>query len=235
MKTILVLGNLPLATKVMKHVLRHPKAKLVGVVVPEEEKEYPSNDGEVCAYAFAKRKRIPIYKVEDLREKEGFDLAISARNNEILPFWFLGKFNLGVVNCHGGYLPDYKGVGGHVFPIVNGEEYSGGTIHWMTERVDEGDLIDRLPVDIRPSDTGYSLFIKINDAIYFLIVKCFEEILTGTAPRIPQHRLKPSTQTGVSYFYFKKDFKELTKKRYLSERERRALYWPGAPIRGGEG
>jgi len=235
MKTILVLGNLPLATKVMKHVLRHPKAKLVGVVVPEEEKDYPSNDGEVCAYAFAKRKRIPIYKVEDIREKKGFDLAISARNNAILPSWFLGKFNLGVVNCHGGYLPDYKGVGGHVFPIVNGEKHSGGTVHWMTERVDEGDLIDRRAVDIQPNDTGFSLFIKINDAIYSLIVKYFDEIVTGIAPRIPQHRLEPSTRSGMSYFYFKKDLKELINNPYLSDRERRALYWPGKTIRRGEG
>lgn len=235
MKNVLVLGNLPLATKVMKHVLSHPRAKLVGVVAPEEEKDFPSSDGEVCAYAFAKRKKIPIYKVDDIREKKGFDLAISARNNAILPSWFLTKFELGVVNCHGGYLPDYKGVGGHVFPIVNGEEYSGGTIHWMTEGVDEGDVIDRRAIAIQPNETGLSLFIKINDALCFLIEEYFEQIIIGIAPRIPQRRLKPSTQSGSSYFYYKRDLKELLRKKHLSEREQRALYWPGKPIGEGEG
>ena len=227
MKNILVLGNLPLATKVMKHILNHPEANLAGVVVPEEDKAYPSSDGEICAHAFAKKERIPRFKLKDISEEHEFDLAISARNNEILPAWFLNTFPLGVVNCHGGYLPNYKGVGGHIFPIVNGEEYSGGTIHWMSEGVDNGDIIERRIVPIRPNETGYSLFVKINDVLFRLIAENLNDIIRGVAKCVPQSKLELSSGKGRSFFYYKKDLASLLNKNKFNEREKRALYWPG--------
>jgi len=227
-KRVLVLGNLPLATKIIKLVSNHPAATLVGVIAPEEEKEYPTNDGEICASKYASRTGITRFtNVDEIGQQQGLDLAISARNNAILRPWFLEKFNFGVINCHGGYIPDYKGVGGHIFPIINGERYSGGTIHWMTKEVDAGDVIDRRKVPISSNETGASLFIKINNVLYSLLEENFEDLLNERAPRIPQNLIEPSTKSGKTHFYYKKDVDALFNSNVLTENMQRAIYWPG--------
>lgn len=224
-KKVVVLGNLPLATKIIKLIEKSQSAELVGVIHTGEERKYPSSDGEVCAATYCRVNDIAQLRTSDLNHMEGLSLAISARNNEILKQEFFDLFDIGVVNCHGGYLPDYKGVGGHIFPLLNGEEFTGGTVHWMSQKIDEGDIISRQRVNITSSDTGVSLFKKINDCIAAQIKSVLPDLLNNTIKSFPQKELAVSTRKGRSYFYFQKDISDLYSLPHKSELVEKALVW----------
>ena len=44
-------------------------------------------------------------------------------------------------NLHFSLLPSYKGMHTSAFPILNGEKYSGVTIHKIDNGIDTGDII----------------------------------------------------------------------------------------------
>jgi methionyl-tRNA formyltransferase len=223
-KRIIVLGNLPLATKIIEFLETVVSVDIVGVVHPGKNVKYPSSDGGVSASEYCEFHKIQCLSIDDVKMLDDLDLAISARNNTILKKDFINKFKLGILNCHGGYLPEYKGVGGHIFPIINCESYTGATIHWMNELVDDGSIIDRKKIEIMANDTGLSLFNKINDELYNLIVKHFKKVLSGRVIGKPQSEF--DLKNKKSYFYYKKDISKMIDSKLRDENMRRALTWP---------
>ncbi len=227
-KTI-VLGNLPLATKIIKLVNSSERFELIGTIHPSCEKTYDSPFDEKCAYRYCKKEGIEQIAISDVKSINDIDIGISARHNKILDKWFLDRFRLGVVNCHGGYLPEYKGVGGHVFPIINAESYTGASIHWMDERVDHGPIIDRQKIKIEEHDTGISLYSKINKLLFFLIKQNIKHITSQRVHAKPQDEftLPNSKYPKIKY---KKNLNTLLSKENKTDREKRALFWPSRQI-----
>jgi methionyl-tRNA formyltransferase len=203
--------------------------ELVGAIHPAKAKNYDTPFNESCAYKFCKENGINQISVSDVRNVDDVDLGISARNDAILANWFLGKFDMGVINCHGGYLPEHKGVGGHIFPIINNEGYTGAAIHWMDEKVDHGDIIDRQKIGIDCHDTGVSLYFKINVAILKLLKKNINSIVQNKVTSKPQdvYEMPSSKYPKV---YYKEEIKKLIKKEPKSNKEKRALFWPSKMI-----
>jgi len=62
-----------------------------------------------------------------------------------LPFKIPGKklkiFKPGVINVHSSLLPDYRGIHPLNWSIINGERFTGVTIHWMDDNFDTGPII----------------------------------------------------------------------------------------------
>lgn len=222
-RRIVVLGNLPLATRVLKLLQNREDVYLVGAVHPGIEKEYPLFTGDPCVATYCKLNNVRSLSLADVVAMKNLDLAISARNDQILSLRLLNEFSLGVVNCHGGFLPDYRGVGGHIFPIVNGESHTGATIHWMTEAVDRGPIIGRKRIPIDEKDDAVTLFDKINAELYLLVEQHLDAILDGTAPSIPQEVLGPNNYPRRSRYYYKADIKALEGRQSKNRLVQRAL------------
>lgn len=228
-KKAIVLGNLPLATKIIKIMRNNEKVKLLGSIHPSDNRDYDSPFDEECAYSYCKKEGIRKLEYNDVESIEDIGIGISARHNKILDKWFLDKFSLGVVNCHGGYLPEYKGVGGHIFPIINDEAYTGASIHWMDERVDHGALIGRRKIKIKDHDTGISLYFRINKILADLIRDNIKEIISGDADGKPQSTFDVPNDSYPKVKY-KKDAYTLLNKNRKSQKEKRALFWPSKQV-----
>ena len=56
---------------------------------------------------------------------------------------------IGAINFHPALLPKYRGAHPHFWQILNGESEGGLTAHFMTERIDDGDIIAQVsfPID----------------------------------------------------------------------------------------
>ncbi|WP_435116911.1 formyltransferase family protein [Candidatus Pelagibacter bacterium nBUS_49] len=223
---IVILGNLPLATKIIKLVQSKKNLELVGVVHPNKIQTYPDSNNEICATKYCKEKKIRKLTINEIYNLKDLKLAISARNDIILKKKFIDLFEIGIVNCHGGYLPEYKGVGGHIFPIINKEKYSGASIHWITENIDNGNIIARKKIPIKKFDDGCTLFKKINDELFKLIETYLQKLLTKKIVGKPQNLIKPNNRLKKNYFYFKKDVKRLIYFNIKSKIHTKALYWP---------
>lgn len=82
------------------------------------------------------------------------DYAIVAGCGIIFKKELLSSFRIGVVNYHNSLLPKYKGLGGESLPFYFNEPNFGYTFHFMTENIDDGNIIHQKEIKI---DTTKSL------------------------------------------------------------------------------
>jgi methionyl-tRNA formyltransferase len=91
----------------------------------------------------------------------------------------------GALNMHGSLLPRYRGRVPVNWAIINGETESGATLHYMVEKPDAGDIVDKEKVPILFTDTSLDLFNRVTEAAVTVIGRSWSLLLTGTAPRMP--------------------------------------------------
>jgi methionyl-tRNA formyltransferase len=92
----------------------------------------------------------------------------------------------GALNMHGSLLPRYRGRVPVNWAVIRGERETGATLHYMTAKPDQGDVVGRQRVPILPDDTAFEVFQKVTWAAEVLLEQTLPALLDGTAPREPQ-------------------------------------------------
>jgi methionyl-tRNA formyltransferase len=115
-----------------------------------------------------------------------FDQIAKRRFLEIPP--------LGVINCHAGALPRYRGRNVINWAIANGEESLGITVHYVDEGIDTGDIILQQMVGLSTKDTYAEALELAYEACPQLLVKSLREIQSGKVNSFPQSKL------GVGFY-----------------------------------
>jgi len=92
----------------------------------------------------------------------------------------------GALNMHGSLLPKYRGRAPVNWAIIHGETESGATLHYMTEKPDNGDIVGQTAVPILPDDTAREVFDKVVVAAEITLVAALPALVRGDAPRRPQ-------------------------------------------------
>jgi methionyl-tRNA formyltransferase len=64
-------------------------------------------------------------------------------------------------NIHFSILPKYRGCHTNYYQIMNGEKYSGVTLHKIDSGIDSGDIISQLKFKININDTAYDNYKKL--------------------------------------------------------------------------
>lgn len=124
-----------------------------------------------------------------------FDYLFSVVNPLILSEAILALPRKGAINFHDGPLPRYAGVHATSWAIINQEPTHAVTWHWMTRRVDEGDILQQPRIDIDADDTALTL----NAKCYELAVRSFAELvpqLIGGAVSSLKQNLRARTYYG---------------------------------------
>ena len=96
-----------------------------------------------------------------LLKKEKISFICLAGFMKILSKNFIKKFNGKIVNIHPSLLPRYKGLNTHQKAITNKDDFSGCTVHYVTEKIDTGKIIMKKRVKLTAKDTPVSLAKKI--------------------------------------------------------------------------
>ena len=152
----------------------------------------------------ARQHRLPVYTPSspntpgfiDLIRNLAPDLILSFYYRKILARELLAIPRLGAINLHGSLLPKYRGRSPVNWVLVNGENETGVTLHYMVEKADAGDIIAQRRVLIDREDTALSLFRKMTVAAAKLLKETYPLIKAGTAPRTPQDSQSASTFGG---------------------------------------
>jgi len=101
----------------------------------------------------------------------------------LIPPNIIEKYRNKIINIHPALLPKYGGKGMyghhvHEAVIANKETESGITIHYVTEKYDEGDIIFQAKCNITAEDTAETLAEKVHELEYQYFPKIIEtEIL----------------------------------------------------------
>lgn len=92
----------------------------------------------------------------------------------------------GALNMHGSLLPKYRGRAPVNWAVLHGERETGATLHYMTDKPDNGDIVAQRAVPILPDDTAREVFDKVTVAAELALDGVMPALLTGAAPRAPQ-------------------------------------------------
>jgi methionyl-tRNA formyltransferase len=92
----------------------------------------------------------------------------------------------GALNMHGSLLPKYRGRAPVNWAVLHGERETGATLHYMTEKPDNGDIVAQTAVPILPDDTAREVFDKVTVAAEMTLDRALPALLAGSAPRIKQ-------------------------------------------------
>ncbi|MCD6386622.1 methionyl-tRNA formyltransferase [Candidatus Sumerlaeota bacterium] len=164
---IVFMGTPESALYVLQLLIESSKHHIVAVVTQPDR---PAGRGRHLApppvKVFAHQHGIPVYQPERLKNNAEFiqtlrgfeaDVFVVVAYGKILPPEILAIPRLGCVNVHFSLLPKYRGAAPVQWAIINGERVTGVTIMKMNERMDEGDILAQVPVDILEDDDTVSL------------------------------------------------------------------------------
>ena len=79
----------------------------------------------------------------------------------VLTPWFTEKWEGRMINIHPSLLPKYPGLHTHKRAIEAGDAEAGCSVHWVTEGVDEGAVIDQERVPVEKDDTPDTLATRV--------------------------------------------------------------------------
>lgn len=120
------------------------------------------------------------------------DFIFSFYYRDLLPEAILALAGKGAFNLHGSLLPRYRGRAPLNWVLVNGEDYTGLTLHHMVARADAGDIVGQCRIAIDDADTAPTLQQKMVLGAAGLLAELLPRIKAGTAPRAPQDETQAS-------------------------------------------
>lgn len=99
---------------------------------------------------------------------------------------FLALPRVGVIGYHPSPLPENRGRAVIPWTILQRRTETGGTLFWMDEGVDTGDVLAQERFAVAPDETAGSLYAKHMDALSSMLAASLPLLAEGTAPRRPQ-------------------------------------------------
>ena len=150
-----------------------------------------SDKSDAYALVRAQKHGIPNFHInpKDFRNKEDYELAISGKLREfdvrlvllagymrVVTKVLINAFDGNIMNIHPALLPSFIGLHAQRQAIEYGVRFSGCTVHFVTEDVDGGPIINQVVVPVYSEDTETSLSERILEKehiIYPLAVQLF--------------------------------------------------------------
>ena len=90
---------------------------------------------------------------------------------------FVNRWRDRILNIHPSLLPAYKGLDTHARALAAGETFAGCSVHLVTEELDGGEVLGRMPVSILPGDTAETLAERVLVAEHSLYPRILTEFV----------------------------------------------------------
>lgn len=166
------------------------------------------------AYEYAKFYRLPLTVTEDLNRPEhicslrelGIDVLVTCVCKNILRSELLQMAGLHCVNVHPSLLPKYRGPRPIFWMLYHGETEAGVTIHEMTAKIDEGQVLFQKSV---PLDDSLSEA-QLEANLFKLAADSIEDVLLNdskSSPRLPAKSSYFSYPTAANRIELKRRLK----------------------------
>ncbi|MCX2719871.1 formyltransferase family protein [Lentiprolixibacter aurantiacus] len=119
------------------------------------------------------------------------DYIIGIHFPVIIPKEVLNIPKVGVLNLHPAYLPYNRGWHTPSWAILEKSIY-GATLHFMCDKLDEGDIIHQKKIKIHITDTANTLYQRVLDLEKIVFEEAYDSLLTLNPPRKTQNNLGTS-------------------------------------------
>lgn len=121
------------------------------------------------------------------------DFVVVSAYGKIIPQWLLEHPNKLPINIHFSLLPKYRGASPIQSVLISGEFETGISFMKMNERMDEGDIIKTLPMEIHTKDNKDELEDRLSDLAANNINAILKDVLADN------FRLKTQDEVLATY------------------------------------
>ena len=104
------------------------------------------------------------------------DLVVLAGWMRLVSPKFISSFDK-IINVHPSLLPKYKGLNAVEQAFKSGDKLTGCTVHYVTEELDSGEIIEQSIVNICSGDTIKTLTQRVQRAEYRLLPMVINNII----------------------------------------------------------
>ncbi|MCA0148685.1 methionyl-tRNA formyltransferase [Rossellomorea vietnamensis] len=153
----------------------------------------------------AEKHGIPVYQPEKIKNEDELnqvldlkpDLIVTAAFGQILPNALLEAPKHGCINVHASLLPELRGGAPIHYSILQGKEKTGITIMYMVEKLDAGDIISQVEVEIEERDHVGTLHDKLSAAGAKLLINTIPPLLKGEISPVKQDDSKATFARNI--------------------------------------
>lgn len=135
--------------------------------------------------------------------KSKVDILVNAGTPRILKEDLICCAKLGVINCHPGLMPKYRGCTNTEWAIYN-DDPVGNTVHFMTSSIDEGPIIAQEQVVLSKKDNYSDIRVKIFIHGFDLLARSIKIIMDNSVKTSQNY-----TKNGTYYKVIDKDKMEI--------------------------
>ncbi len=148
----------------------------------------------------AASKGIPVFAPEDINHPIWAKRIRAMKPDILFSFYYRNMVRkpildippAGALNLHGSLLPKYRGRCPINWVLVHGEKETGVTLHHMTPKPDDGDIVAQRKIAISDDDTAKTLFDRCTATAAAMLDDILPALKQNTAPRTPQDHSQAS-------------------------------------------
>ncbi|MEX6585498.1 methionyl-tRNA formyltransferase [Paraclostridium bifermentans] len=199
---ILFMGGHELGAKTLEHLINN-NINVVGVVVSKNDNDWYRGVDEV-----ADKFNLNLYEEKNINDQNflnkikslNLDLIVCVNFDQILKKDIINLPNIGCINTHASLLPKYRGRAPLNWAMINGEKYSGVTVHFIDEGIDTGDIILQEKIKIDEDDYICDLLNKVKNTYPKIVLNAIQSLENNNI-----NLIKPDLSKG---FYVNKRTKD---------------------------
>lgn len=163
----------------------------------------PKGRGKKMAMSAVKERAleddIPVYQPEKINKSSDDVALLKALSPDVIVVVAYGQLlsqeildipKYGCINVHASLLPKYRGAAPINFAILNGEKVTGLSTMYLVKKMDAGDVLDTVEVDITENMTAGELHDTLSPLGGELILTTLRKIENGTSIGIPQDEMQ---------------------------------------------
>ncbi len=137
---------------------------------------------------------VPLHAVQNINDASAvellqgldLDLLFVIGWSQILNSQTLSTARVGVIGAHASLLPHNRGSAPINWALIYGQTKTGNTLIWLTEDVDNGEIVDQMEFPVTPYDTCETLYDKVADSNHTMIQRLLPRLFAGEKPGRPQ-------------------------------------------------
>jgi len=154
---------------------------------------------DVTLFNFSKKYNIDYFKLKNVNSITSInkisdydcDVLVSMSFNQIFRKEIINLTRIGIINCHAGKLPFYRGRNILNWVLINDEKEFGITVHFVDEGIDTGDIILQETFPITDKDNYRTLLDISYSSCANILYKSLVQVFEGKSKRIVQKSIHP--------------------------------------------
>ncbi len=172
MKRIALLGSRDISVEILKWIVEQNDCEVVGVVAPPFKGWWNDKLKETSI-------NLGIKTFDDIQDVIDLnpELIFSINYWKLISEEHINSVNGNIINLHHSYRLKYRGRYSTSWAIVNGEDYHGTTLHYITPKLDDGPIIESYKCEIKDSDNAEYLFERVEKLALKMFKDTYKKII----------------------------------------------------------